>query len=117
MPERFDFTPTVFTFNQFVLADWSQRRSCGSSLTQLTSTSMSPSLSKSPNAQPLPDTFSRIPGPAVPETSANLPLPRFRVSFANLRIDMTIADEDVGPSIVVEIQEAHAPAEEPRVLT
>src|SRR5712692_8776156 len=74
--ERLDLVPTHFTFSQRFGSELSQRSNCGKPLTQLTATSRSPSLSKSPMARPRPATASRIPGPASSETSRNAPLPR-----------------------------------------
>jgi hypothetical protein len=40
---------------------------------------------------------------------------RFGAQLLHLRIDMAIADEDVGPAITVEIEKTNAPAEILRV--
>ena len=65
MPLRLDFMPMVLILIQLFRWCESQRRSCGKSLTQLTTTSMSPSLSKSPKAQPRAATGSMMPGPGL----------------------------------------------------
>ena len=78
MPERFDFVPIALTFSQLFLRLLSHRRSCGTSLTQLTTTSISPSLSKSPNAAPRLDFLSCTPGPEIALTSSKIPWPRLR---------------------------------------
>ncbi len=68
-----------------------------------------------------------MPGPACNETSANWPLCRllieqfalrisgFGFQLLDLGIDMAVADQNVGPAIVVEIEKAAAPAQILRV--
>src|SRR6266851_1347013 len=77
MPLRFDFVPMVLILIQLLPVRESHRNNCGKSLTVLTTTSMSPSLSKSPNAQPRAATGVEMPGPASNETSSNRPLRKF----------------------------------------
>ncbi len=45
-----------------------------------------------------------------------LPVARFNIGLAYLRIDMTVANEDIEPAVIVEIQKAYAPTEEARIL-
>src|SRR5262249_47514176 len=45
-----------------------------------------------------------------------LTVARLDLGLGNFRINMTVGHEDVGPSIVVEVQKAHTPTEEPRIL-
>ena len=79
MPLRFDFTPMVFTLIQLLPSAKSQRRSWGKPFTVLTTTSTSPSLSKSPKAQPR-EAFGIGDAGAAPVsvTSSNRPLRRLR---------------------------------------
>ena len=68
-----------------------------------------------------------MPGPACRETSAKRPLRRvavkefalgvagFGLQLLDFRIDVAVADQNVGPAVVVEIEEAAAPAEKLRV--
>src|SRR5207244_5659224 len=76
--ERFDRVPTHLTMSQLPLLPPSLRSSVGGPFRLLTTTSTSPSLSKSPNAQPRARFSSRIAGPTFSETSSKRPLPRLR---------------------------------------
>src|SRR5256885_7770930 len=70
MPLRLDFVPMVRILIQLFLLAESQRMSCGGALTQLTAKSRSPSLSKSPKAQPRAGAGAEIPAPALREMSS-----------------------------------------------
>ena len=80
IPLRFDFVPTVRTLIQLFFTVESHRSSCGKSFTQFTTTSRSPSLSKSPKAQPREAEGADIPRPAFSETYSNRPLRKFLYS-------------------------------------
>ena len=86
-------------------------------------TSTSPSLSKSPNAQPRPTFSAVMAGPAFADTSSKRPLPRLRyrifgspvgqvqLAVGDLRVDVAVGDEDVLPAVVVEVEEVDAEAD------
>jgi hypothetical protein len=78
MADRFDFVPTHFTRIEWFPVRESLRSSVGGPSRLLMTTSTSPSLSKSPNAQPRPRFSARMAGPALAETSSNRPFPRLR---------------------------------------
>ena len=123
MPLRLDLVPIVRTLIQLLARVESQRNSCGKSLTVLTTTSMSPSLSKSPNAAPREALGSEMPGPAWKEMSAKWPLCRLLIEQLALRIagfgaqlldfgiNVAVADEDVGPTVVIHVEKSATPAE------
>ena len=84
----------------------------------LTTTSTSPSLSKSPNAQPRPRCSLRDgrPGarrdvleaavPQVPVQQPRLPVRQVQLSPGNLRVHVPVGDEDVLPAVVVVVEES-----------
>src|ERR1700726_4757669 len=74
---RFDFVPTRNTLSQFKSLLRSFRSKEGGSFKLMPTMSTSPSLSKSPKAQPRLQCAAEIPGPASSINSSNFPLPRF----------------------------------------
>src|ERR1035441_4146396 len=80
MALRLDFVPFSFSLSQRFSPLTSLRRSEGGSLRLTIRRSRSPSLSKSPKAQPRLECAALTPGPPSSNSSSNLPLPRLRNS-------------------------------------
>src|SRR6266404_7147329 len=76
--DRLDRVPTHLIMIQLFLFPPSLRSSDGGLSRLFTITSTSPSLSKSPKAQPRPRFSARIGGPTLAETSSKRPFPRLR---------------------------------------
>src|SRR5207253_7423359 len=88
---------------------------------------MSPSLSKSPKAQPREAQGVEIPVPALSDTSSKWPLQKISIEQLTLRIPcfgfqlfdfgihVSVADENVGPAIIVHVKKAAAPSQVLRV--
>src|SRR5260370_12762772 len=58
--------------------------------------------------------------PAVPQIAVQhfaFAITRFRIGLANLGIDVAVADEDVGPTVVVEADVSYAAATEASLLS
>ena len=93
----------------------------------MTRTSISPSLSKSPNAQPRLECVAAIPGPASSINSSNLAVAQIaehqarrlerilRAASLDLRIDAAGHDKEVRIAVIIEIDDAGAPTDEPRL--
>ena len=123
MPLRFDLVPMVRTLIQLFPGAKSQRRSWGKSFTGLTTMSRSPSLSKSPKAHPRDAIGTEMPGPACRDTSSKRPVAQVAIEQLPLRItcfgfklfdlgiNVTVADENVRPAIVVHIEKAASPTQ------
>ena len=119
---RFDLTPSSLTLTQFCFPLRSFRRRDGGSFRFTIRMSKSPSLSKSPNAQPRLQCASMTPGPAcspILRTSVTQVAKQRPWTFVRklwqLALDFGIHvagnHENIGVPIVVEIDHAGAPTD------
>jgi len=124
MPLRLDFVPMVRILIQLFLLAESQRMSCGGALTQLTvaviveiaeGAAARGGGSRNSGAGVERDVFEVAVAQIAIEKFA-LRVTGFRGELLDLGIDVAIADEDVGPTVVVKIEKAAAPAKILRVL-
>ena len=123
MAERLERVPTHLIEIQLFRLPPSLRSSVGGPSRLLTRMSTSPSLSKSPKAQPRPRLAARdrrpgfrghvleAPVAQVPVEELRLPIGDVQLSTGQLRVDVAVGDEDIRPAVVVEVEEIDAEAE------
>ena len=128
MPERFDFTPTVLILIQFVpprLIAAQQLRDIVDAVDQHVDVAVVIEIAESAAAARHLLENARARHRA--KHPRNWPLPRLRYSTLrwrvagfdrlsrHFRIDVAVAEQDVRPAVIVEVQKADSPAEEARV--
>ncbi len=127
IPERLDFTPTVLILIQLFFSVLSQRSNCGTSLMQFTSHVQIAVVIEIADGAPSPGHLFENARTRLQRYVLKLAVSagcdiapcardsRTRSAFRDFRIDVPVADQDIGPSVVVEVDEADAPAQKPGV--